>query len=116
MLTVTIEEEIIIANVPLTGLLNQAITEGTDNNGNTVNDDSDNGSNPLNDTDEPTPLDFGPIPALEKALLDVPVQLSNGNFQLTYDFLLENNGTSEMCLIDVLEDLAAQYGLSLIHI
>ena len=60
-------------------------------------------------------MDFGPIPALEKALSGAPTSLPNGNFEVTYTFQLENNGTSEMCNISVAEDLDTQFGCAFVN-
>ena len=58
-------------NVPATGLTNQATVEGTTDDGDMVDDLSDNGTDPTTNngeggTDDPTPLDLGPIPSLTK--------------------------------------------------
>ena len=113
-LIATIKVEIDPLLVPTTGLTNQATATGEDPNGNPVTDTSDDGTDPTEDTDEPTPLDLGPIPELLKSVVSAPTQLANGNYTMDYSFILKNNGTSELCNIDVLEDLDSQYGCAFV--
>ena len=110
----TIKVEIDPLAVPAMGLSNQATTTANDPDGDPVTDVSDDGVDPTDDTDDPTPLDLGPIPELEKTLTAAPVALPNGNFELTYEFKLKNNGTEEMCQIDVLEDFDSQFGCAFV--
>ncbi|MEZ4962958.1 MAG: gliding motility-associated C-terminal domain-containing protein [Saprospiraceae bacterium] len=106
------------ALVPAMGLTNQAMVEGTTSNGGTVSDLSDNGTHPNTNngeggSDDPTPLNLGPIPVLTKALTAAPTLLPSGNYQATYLFSLTNTGTGAMCSIDVFDDLHAEFGCAL---
>ena len=114
-IVVQIKSEIDPLLVPVTGLNNQATATGDDPAGNSVIDLSDDGVDPTDDTDEPTPLDFGPIPELEKTLVAAPVALENGNFELSFAFNLKNNGTSEFCQIDVLDNFRNEYGCAFVN-
>jgi len=81
MIVVVIKAEIDPLAVPSTGLTNQATTTAVDPDGTPVTDISDDDVGP--GEDDPTPLDLGPIPELEKTLTSAPVALPNGNFELT---------------------------------
>ena len=39
-----------------------------------------------------------------------PVELPNGNYAVTYDFVIGNTGGAEMCNLDLLEDFDTQLG------
>ena len=110
VIVVDIKVEIDPLQVPTAGLTNQATATGDDPNGDPVMDVSDNGTDPTDDTDEPTPLDFGPIPELEKTLASLPTPLANGNYELTFEYNLKNNGTSEFCQIEVLDNFNTRFG------
>ena len=114
MLLVSIKVEIDPALVPVDGLTNQATATGRDPDGDLVSDVSDDGTEPTDDTDEPTPLDLGPIPAIEKTLLAAPTPLGNGNFEATYVYNLKNNGTEEFCSIDAIDDFSSLFGCAFV--
>ncbi|HHM21887.1 MAG TPA: hypothetical protein ENJ20_07665, partial [Bacteroidetes bacterium] len=105
--------------VPGAGLFNQATATATTPDGDTVTDLSDNGSDPgtpngSGGSDDPSPLDLGPVPALTKAVNDLPVLLPNGHYLVRYDFTIRNNGAGEMCQIDLLDNLASQMGCAFV--
>ena len=113
------------------GLENQATTsgEGLDENGNPLLDDSgdpvvandvsDNGTSATDENGEdngdgtfgndPTPIYIADV-SLAKAVVGDPTLLSNGNYGVTYQLVVENTGTVDLASLSLLEDLAAQYG------
>ena len=82
-------------------------------------DDSDNGADPGSENGEdnmdgiaendPTPIIIADV-AVAKEAVGSPVQLSSGNFEVTYQVVVENNGTVDLANLSLLEDLATQYG------
>ena len=92
--------------------------------GTSVSDLSDDGSDPATDnpdargddgaggTNDPTPL-FLPIIDLEKQVVGSPTPAAsgvNGNFDVTYEFTLTNEGTVDLTNIDLTEDFVANLG------
>jgi hypothetical protein len=116
-------------------LENQATVNGdaVDNMGNPLLDDSgdpltaddvsDDGANPQgtnpgengdHGTDaDPTPIFIADI-SVVKAVSGTPSVLSNGNFSVTYELLIENTGTVDLASLTLIEDLAAQFGNQLV--
>ena len=118
------------------GLNNQAVAEGVgvnpdgtpmvDSAGNpvTATDDSDNGANPTGENgaedtvdgiaeNDPTPILIADL-GLAKSVVGTPVLLSNGNFNVTYQLIVENTGTVDLANLSLIEDLDAQFGAGLI--
>lgn len=113
------------------GLLNQATTTGEaiDENGNpildssgapvTVTDDSDNGIDPTSENGEdngdgtfandPTPIVIADISTV-KQVVGTPTLLSNGNYQATYQVVVENTGNVDLANLSLVEDLGTQFG------
>ncbi len=106
------------ANSPLT---NQAEATGEDPYDNPVDDLSDDGSDPTSDnsgspgddgmggTNDPTPILIPDI-ALAKEVVGAPVQLANGNWEVEYQFVLQNVGTVDLMNLQVTEDLHMEFG------
>ena len=112
-------------------LNNQAITSGdgldengdplTDGNGDpiTVIDESDNGTDPSSENGEddgdgtfgndPTPIIIADV-SVVKDVVGIPVKLSNGNFEATYQLVIENTGTVDLADLTLVEDLTAHFG------
>ncbi len=67
-------------------------------------------------SDDPTPVSIPPIPRLTKAISGTPTPLANGNYEVTYDFIIENVGSSEFCQIDLIEDFASQYDCAFVQV
>ncbi len=108
------------ANIISGGLLNQATVEGTgDQSGTTVDDDSDDGTDPTNndpngdnDPDDPNQIRIPNI-SITKQVVGTPVVASSGtqdNYDVTYEFVIENDGTTPLENITLLEDFATQFG------
>jgi hypothetical protein len=119
------------------GLQNQATAAGdaldengnplVDDSGNPVvaSDDSDNGTNPHSENsdvdtpgdgvygNDPTPIVIADISAA-KSVAGTPIALANGNFEVTYEVIIENTGTVDLANLTVIEDLATQFGASFI--
>jgi uncharacterized repeat protein (TIGR01451 family) len=113
------------------GLENQATTSGEalDENGDpltnpdgspvTANDDSDNGTNATDENGEdngdgtfgndPTPIVIADI-SVVKATSGIPVALNNGNFEVTYELVIENIGTVDLANLSLVEDLQTHFG------
>ncbi len=131
--TVTIDPDASGTSSP--GLENQATTSGdgldengdplTDGSGNpiTVWDDSDDGLDPVNENGEddgdgtfgndPTPVIIADI-SVTKQVTGTPVLLSNGNFQVAYELVIENTGNVDLANLTLVEDLNAHFGSALI--
>jgi len=90
---------------------NTADVEGLDPSGTSVADDSDSG-NTADDTgadDDPTitPL-TAPSVGIAKALqAGSPVDLGNGTYQVTYEFIVENTGAFDLANVQIEDDLNA---------
>lgn len=105
-------------NSPLT---NQAEASGQNSDGLPVSDLSDDGSNPNSDnptapgdsgvgsTNDPTPILIPDI-ALAKQVVGTPTELSNGNFQVVFQLVLQNVGTVDLTNIQITEDLEMEFG------
>ena len=114
------------------GLNNQATAGGngvnpdgtpmTDPDGNPVmtTDDSDNGTDPAGENGEDvngdgivgndwTPIIIADI-AVAKEAVGTPTLLSSGNFEVTYQLVIENTGTVDLANLSLVEDLATQFG------
>ena len=77
-------------------------------------DDSDNGADPNNDNgdgglDDPTPIIIADIGAA-KQVAGTPIQLANGNYETTYQVVIENTGTVDLANLTITEDIASQFG------
>ncbi|QEG22775.1 DUF4347 domain-containing protein [Mariniblastus fucicola] len=112
-------------------LENQAVTGGdgvnpdgtpmTDGSGNpvTATDDSDNGTDPSTENGEddmdgvvendPTPIYIADI-GVAKQPIGTPVMVAGGNYEISYQLVIENTGTVDLQSLSLVEDLAAQYG------
>lgn len=113
-ITVQIKVRMDADEVPPTGLINQAITSAKTNSGKFVSDLSDSGSDVFIDNDEPTPVDLGPIPSIEKQLMGSPTVLPDGKLSVRYLFTLENKGVGDLLQMQVEEDLATQFGCAFV--
>ena len=131
--TVTIDPD---ATGTSSSLSNQATASGealdengdrlTDDLGNPIvaSDDSDSGSDPngengeevtedgifANDATDILIADLG----IAKSLIGEPVLTELGNFVVTYQLVVANTGTVDLASISLLEDLATQFGSSLV--
>ena len=98
-------------------LRNQATISGVGvGSGSTVTDDSDDPTNTANsdndadnDPDDPNLLMF-PKVAIAKSIVGAPLQLANGNWTVQYQLVVENIGTTYLSNLQVVEDLAAEFG------
>ena len=126
--TVTVDPD---ASGTATELENQAVAMGqginpdgtimTDGNGDPIiaQDISDNGSDPAGENGEDN-MDgvFGNDPTqiliadlgLAKSVVGTPALLSNGNYELTYQLVVENTGTVNVAGLSLIENLASQFG------
>ena len=111
------------------GLNNQATAGGDGVNpdgtplGVSATDDSDNGTDPNGENGEddmdgiaandPTPILIADL-GLAKSVVGTPTLLSNGNFNVTYQLVVENTGTVDLANLSLTDDLAAQFGAGLI--
>ena len=114
-----------------TGLLNQATSTGVGVNPDTgvadpalmTSDTSDNGTDPAGENGEddmdgtfandPTPVIIADI-AVTKQVAGTPTLLANGNFGVTYELVIENNGNVDLASLTLVEDLASQFGTALV--
>ena len=116
-------------------LENQAVAtgDGLDDNGDPIlddagdpvvaTDDSDNGTDPDGENGEddgdgtfandPTPIYIADI-AVAKEVVGTPSALLNGNFEVTYQLVIENTGTVDLANLTLVEDLATQFGAPLV--
>ena len=117
------------------GLTNQAVAEGdgvnpdgtpmVDSAGNpvTATDDSDDGTDPTGENggeettdgiaeNDPTPILIADI-GLAKSVVGTPTRLSNGNFNVTYQLVVENTGTVDLANLSLNEDLTTHFGAGL---
>ena len=113
------------------GLENQATSTGTGINPDTgladpalpAMDVSDNGVDPTAENGEddgdgvfgndPTPIVIADI-SVVKAVSGTPTPLANGNFEVVYSLVIENNGNVDLADLTLVEDLASQFGLALV--
>ena len=127
--TVTIDPDVTGTSSP--GLENQATSTGTGINPDTgapdpalvTSDDSDNGTDPLSENGEdngdgtfgndPTPIIIPDI-SVAKQVAGTPVALANGNFEVTYELVVENTGNVDLANLTLIEDLAGQFGTALV--
>jgi len=104
------------ANAPI---MNQADGAGTDPSGMPIMDASDSGTDPNGDNpgepgdtgghDDPTPITIADV-AVAKSVLGSPTALSNGNFSVTYQLVIENTGAVNLSNIQLTEDLEMEFG------
>ena len=93
--------------------------DGTDlpNGGDPTSDnpgaDNDNGTG---GTDDPTNVQLPPTPQLTKEIIAAPTALPNGNYSVTYEFVIENLGGSRFCEIGLIEDLKTQYDCAFVGV
>ena len=100
---------------PDTGLPDPALT---------ATDDSDNGTDPGAENGEdngdgvfgndPTPIIIADVSAAKESV-GQPVQLSNGNYEATYQVVIENTGTVDLANLTLGEDLATQFGAAYVN-
>ena len=128
--TVTIDPD--VSGTSSTGLANQATSNGTGVDPETgapdptliATDTSDNGTDPTSENGEeattdgtfgndPTPIIIPDI-SVAKAVVGSPVPLGNGNFNVTYQLVIENTGNVDLADLTLVEDLATQYGTALL--
>lgn len=86
-------------------------------------DDSDNGVDADGENDEdngdgtfandPTPVYVADV-SVAKEVLGTPVARLDGNFEVTYQLVIENTGTVDLANLTLVEDLATQFGASLV--
>ena len=86
-------------------------TQATDVSDNGVDPDSENGEDNLDGTvgNDPTPIIIADVSAA-KQVVETPTLLSNGNFEATYQVVIENTGTVDLANLTLTEDLATQFG------
>ena len=128
--TVTIDPD--ASGTSSSGLENQATSTGTGINPDTGladptlyqrSDVSDNGLDPTAENGEddgdgvfgndPTPIVIADI-SVVKAISGTPTLLSNGNFEVVYSLVIENNGNVDLADLTLVEDLAGQFGSALV--
>jgi uncharacterized repeat protein (TIGR01451 family)/fimbrial isopeptide formation D2 family protein len=83
---------------------------------NGVDTDSENGEDNVDGTpgNDPTPIIIADI-ATTKALVGSPV--ANGeNFDVTFDFIVENVGTVDLYGVDLIDDLSTQLGAAFVEV
>ena len=112
-------------------LNNQATATGEalDENGNpltdaagnpvTATDDSDNGTDPNGENGEddgdgvfgnnPTPIIIADV-SVVKDIVGNPTALDNGNFEVTYELIIENTGTVNLANLSLVDALPPQFG------
>ena len=129
--TVTIDPD--VTGTSSSGLENQATSTGTGINPDTgladptlpAMDVSDNGTDPTAENGEddgdgvfgndPTPIVIADI-SVVKAVSGTPTLLSNGNFEVVYSLVIENNGNVDLADLTLVEDLATQFGSALVSV
>ena len=96
-----------------------------DGNGNPLRADdvSDDGANPqgtnpgevgdLGTDADPTPVLIADV-SVVKAVLGTPVAVAGGNFEVTYQLIVENTGTVDLGDLTLSEDLSAHFGAQLV--
>ena len=114
------------------GLDNQASTSGEalDSNGNpvlddmgnpvTTNDLSDSGTDPTNGggagtNEDPTSIVLPNI-GVAKEVFSTPVALPNGDFEVTYQLVVENTGNVDLAGLSLTDDLATQFGPAFVSV
>ena len=70
---------------------------------------SNSGTDPDSTGDEPTPVIIADVSAA-KQVIGTPTQLANGNFEATYQVVIENTGTVDLADLTLSENLASQFG------
>ncbi len=112
-------------------LENQAMTSGDALNENgdpledasgdpiSASDNSDNGTDPTGENgeddgngvfgDDPTPIIIADV-SVVKEQVGTPLALDNGNFEVTYQLVVENTGTVDLADLSLIEDLNANFG------
>ena len=128
--TATIDPD--VTGTSSSGLENQATSTGTGINPDTglpdpslaASDASDNGVDPTGENGEddmdgtfgndPTPIVIADI-AVAKSTVGIPTELPNGNFEVVYQVIIENNGNVDLAGLTVVEDLAGQFDTALIN-
>ena len=95
---------------PDTGVADPALAT-TDDSDNGTNPDTENGEDDMDGVfgNDPTPIIIADISAA-KQVVGTPTLLSNGNFEATYQVVIENTGTVDLANLTLNEDLAAQFG------
>jgi len=90
---------------PDTGAPDPALTT-TDDSDNGVDPGAENGEDDGDNTfgNDPTPVIIADV-AVAKQAYGTPVQLSNGNFEVVYELLIENTGTVDLGDMSLVEDL-----------
>ena len=121
--TVTIDPD--AGGTSSSGLVNQAtsVGEALDEDGNpyvdstgaplTAEDESDDGTNTTNGEDDPTPIVIPDI-SVAKEVFGTPVALPGGNFEVTYQLVIENTGNVDLADVSVVDDLATQFGAAFV--
>ena len=89
-----------------------------------ADDDSDSGANPQGTnpdesgdggTDaDPTPIIIADVAAAKESV-GTPTLLANGNFEATYQVVIENIGTVNLANLTLGEDLATQFGSAYVN-
>ncbi len=102
---------------------NTAVAGGETADGETVTDDSENGADPIGDndgdgsSDTPTPLAISDIGVAKGIAGTTPAASGvNGNFDVTYSFLVKNTGNTILSSIALTDDLAAQMGGAFVRV
>ncbi len=116
---VTVNGSALAANSPLT---NQATAGAADADGGgmvmDLSDDGDDvhgdnaafpGDDGMGGTDDPTPIQIPDI-GLAKAIVGAPTQLTNGNWSVVYELVLQNVGTVDLTNLQITEDLEMEFG------
>ena len=89
-----------------------------------ADDDSDSGTNPqgtnpgesgdIGTDADPTPIIIADVGAA-KEVVGTPTLLPNGNFEATYQVVIENTGTVDLANLTLAEDLATQFGVAYVN-
>ena len=128
--TVTIDPD--ASGTSTSGLENQATSTGTGVNPDTgapdptlmAMDTSDNGADAVGDNgvdengdgvfaNDPTPIIIPDI-SVVKQVIGTPTKLSNDNFEVTYELVIENTGNVDLANLTLVENLSSQFGTALI--
>ena len=128
--TVTIDPD--ASGTSTSGLENQATSTGTGINPDTgapdptlmAMDTSDNGADAVGDNgvdengdgvfaNDPTPIIIPDI-SVVKQVIGTPTKLSNDNFEVTYELVIENTGNVDLANLTLVENLSSQFGTALI--
>ena len=79
-------------------------------------DDNPGAENDQGTDEDPTLVSLPPIPYLTKEITGPPTQLPNGNYSVTYEFVITNLGGSEFCMIGLTEDFDTQYDCAFVGV